>query len=153
VPGSDHSPPGSAADFAAYAAAFAARYGSGGSFWSAHPDLTAKPVDTFEIWNEPDSRNFWAPVPDPARYADLYTQARNAILAADADARVIIGGLAYPEVFLPALLSAAPGLRGHVDGVGIHPYASNPLGVLATVGHARATMEALGLGSVPLYVT
>jgi polysaccharide biosynthesis protein PslG len=153
VAGSDHSAPTSAADFAAYAAAVAARYGPGGSFWSAHSDLNALPVDTFEIWNEPDSRNFWAPVPDPARYADLYTQSRNAILAVDASARVIIGGLAYPGVFLPALLSAAPGLRGHIDGVGIHPYASNALGVLATVGHARATLATLGLGSVPLYVT
>jgi hypothetical protein len=153
VAGSDHSPPTSAADYAAYAAAFAARYGSGGSFWSAHPDLTALPVDTFEIWNEPDSRNFWAPVPDPARYAALYQTAREGILAADPGARVIIGGLAYPGVFLPALLAAAPDLRGHIDGVGIHPYAPNPLGVLATVSHARATLAALGLGSVPLYVT
>lgn len=153
VPGYPHSPPSSPADYAAYAGAFAARYGSGGTFWQAHPELTAEPVDTFEIWNEPDAPNFWAPGPDPARYADLYTEARSAILAADPSARVIVGGLAYPGVFLPALLAAAPGLRGHIDGVGIHPYAPSPLSVLATVGRARATLAAAGLGSVPLYVT
>ena len=37
VSGQDHSPPRSDADYAAYAGAFAARYGSGGTFWRAHP--------------------------------------------------------------------------------------------------------------------
>jgi polysaccharide biosynthesis protein PslG len=153
VAGVEHAPPSTAADFAAYAAAFAARYGSGGSFWSAHPDLTVLPVGTFEIWNEPDSPHFWSPVPDAASSAALYTAARDAIAAADPEARVIVGGLSNPGAFLPALLAAAPDLRGHIDGVGIHPYAPNPLSVLATVGRARTTLAALGLGSVPLYVT
>jgi hypothetical protein len=153
VAGADHSPPSSAADFAAYAAAFAARYGAGGSFWSTHPDLRALPVDTFEIWNEPDSRQFWIPASDPARYAALYRAARDAIVAADPSARVIIGGLSNPGAFLPALLAAAPDLRGHIDGVGIHPYAPDPGRVLATVARARGTLTAIGLGSVPLFVT
>ena len=54
---------------------------------------------------------------------------------------------------LAELLAAAPNLRGRVDGVGIHPYAPEPLRVLSTVGRARATLVAVGLGSVPLYVT
>jgi len=153
VAGSDHSAPSSEADFAAYAAAFAARYGSGGSFWSAHPEVTAEPVDAFEIWNEPDSPNFWLPTPDAARYADLYVAARDAILAADPGGRVLVGGLSNPGAFLPALLAAAPDLRGHIDGVGIHPYAPTPGGVISTVARARATLAALGLASVPLYVT
>jgi polysaccharide biosynthesis protein PslG len=153
VAGSDHSAPSSAADFAAYAGAFAARYGPGGSFWRAHPELTAEPVDTFEIWNEPDSPNFWSPAPDPARYADLYVAARDAILAADPAGRVLIGGLSNPGAFLPALLGAAPDLRGHIDGVGVHPYAPTPGDVIATIARARATLAALGLASVPLYVT
>ena len=53
VPGDDHSPPRSDADYAAYAKAFAARYGTGGSFWQTHPSLPALPVSTIEIWNEP----------------------------------------------------------------------------------------------------
>ena len=153
VPGSDHSAPSSAADFAAYAGAFAARYGPGGSFWSAHPELAAEPADTFEIWNEPDSRNFWSPTPDAAGYAGLYLAARDAILSADPSGRVLIGGLSNPGAFLPALLAAAPELRGHIDGVGIHPYAPTPDGVISTVARARATLAALGLASVPLYVT
>lgn len=153
VAGTDHSAPSSPSDYAAYGAAFAARYGSDGSFWRAHPELPALPVDTFEIWNEPDSPHFWLPTPDAARYADLYRAARDAILARDPSARVIIGGLTNPGAFLPALVAAAPDLRGHIDGVGIHPYAPNPNRVLATVARARATLTAVGLGSVPLYIT
>jgi polysaccharide biosynthesis protein PslG len=153
VAGADHSAPSSAADFAAYAGAFAARYGPGGSFWSAHPELTAEPVDTFEIWNEPDSPNFWSPSPDAARYADLYVAARDAILSADPSGRVLIGGLSNPGAFLPALLAAAPDLRGQIDGIGVHPYAPTPGGVIATIARARATLAAVGLASVPIYVT
>jgi polysaccharide biosynthesis protein PslG len=152
VAGQDHSPPKDAVDFAAYAGAFAARYDAGGAFWRAHPELTPEPVQTFEIWNEPDNAQFWARAPDAAAYAELYQRARDAILAADPSGRVIVGGLTNPSGFLPAMLSALPQLRGHIDGVGIHPY-GNPLVVLAKVRAARAAISSLGLGPVPLYIT
>lgn len=152
VPGQDHSPPSSPADYAAYAAAFAARYGDGGSFWRAHPGLTPEPVETYEIWNEPDNGEFWVPTPNAGRYAALYERARAAIAAVDPSARVIVGGLKSPATFLPAMVAAAPELRGHIDGVAIHPY-GNPLVVLSKIRAARATLASLGLGSVPLYVT
>ena len=133
VPGQDHSPPRSASAYAAYAAAFAARYGPGGSFWRSHPDLPAEPVETYEIWNEPDIAAFWAPSPDPSRYVELYLRARDAITSVDPTARVIIGGLVRADVSLPAMLQARPDLRRHLDGVAIHPYRANPLGLLAVV--------------------
>ena len=87
IPGQDHSPPRSDGDYAAYAQAFAARYGAGGSFWREHPDLPDDPVTVIEIWNEPDNGEFWDPSPAPAAYADLYLAARAAIDAADPSAR------------------------------------------------------------------
>jgi hypothetical protein len=152
IPGQDHSAP-DPAEYAAYAAAVAARYGPGGSFWRAHPQLPAHPVDTYEIWNEPDNPVFWVPRPDPAAYATLYLRARNAIDAVQPDARVIVGGLTHPESFLPALITAAPDLRTQLDGVGIHPYGATPQAVLAGVVSARNVLNSLGLGGVPLYVT
>jgi hypothetical protein len=152
IVGQDHSPPRSDADYAAYAQAFAARYGTGGSFWQTHPSLAALPVTTIEIWNEPDSPEFWQPTPDPAAYADLYIAARNAVDAVDPSARVIVGGLTNITSFLPAMLSARPQLRGHLDGVAIHPYGT-PLTLRDRVVAARRTLDALGLGSTPLYVT
>ena len=153
VPGRDHSPPASAGDYASYAAAFAARYGPEGSFWRAHSDVAAEPVDTFEIWNEPDGAHFWVPVPDANRYADLYLQARDAITTVDPTARVIVGGLTNPARFLPAMIAAKPELRGHIDGVGIHPYSPTPLDLLAAVRSDRRLLTSIGLGSVPLYLT
>ncbi len=150
--GQDHSPPRSDADYAAYAAAFAARYGSDGTFWRAHPDLTPAPVTTIEIWNEPDTAEFWAPAPAAGRYADLYLAARSAIDGVNPRIRVIVGGLSDPTTFLPALVGARPALRGHVDGVAIHPYGS-PAVIVARVRAARAVLSSVGMGTVPLYVT
>jgi len=153
IPGVDHSPPASVADYAAYAAAVARRYGSGGSFWSAHPGLPQRPVVALEIWNEPDNHVFWSPKPNPAGYANLYLQTRQAVEGTAPGIRVIVGGLAHPATFLPEVLAAAPQLRGQLDGVAIHPYGATPLAVLASVRTARRTLASLGLGSVPLYVT
>lgn len=152
IPGQQHSPPSSSADYASYAAAFAMRYGSRGSFWREHPKLPAEPVQTYEIWNEPDLAQFWTPTPDAARYADLYIAARMGIDAVDPAARVVVGGLTNPTGFLPAVLAARPGLGGHVDGVAVHPYGT-PHVLLAKIRADRAMLVALGMGQVPLYVT
>ena len=152
VAGQDHSPPRSPADYAAYAGAFAARYGGIGAFWRAHPDLTPAPVTAIEIWNEPDNPQFWTPRADAATYARLYLDARSAIDAADPAIRVLVGGLTNATAFLPAMVGADPQLRGHVDGVALHPY-GNPTVVLARVRGARAALVSAGMGTVPLYVT
>ncbi|MGH2895249.1 MAG: hypothetical protein ACRDPM_18555 [Solirubrobacteraceae bacterium] len=152
VSGQDHSPPHSDADYAAYAGAFAARYGSGGAFWRAHPGLAPVPVTAIEIWNEPDNPQFWAPGPDAAAYARLYLAARAAIDAANPAIRVLVGGLTNASAFLPEMVRAGVPLRGHVDGVALHPY-GNPAVVLSRVRGARAALVSVGMAAVPLYVT
>lgn len=39
-------------------------------------------VHAYEVWNEPNIVNFWAPGPDPARYTQLLKLAYPAITAA-----------------------------------------------------------------------
>jgi polysaccharide biosynthesis protein PslG len=153
VAGQDHSGPRSPSAFASFAAAFASRYGSGGTFWREHPGLKGLSVSTYEVWNEPDNKEFWVPVPNAAQYVDLYLSARNAITTVDPSARVIVGGLTNISAFLPAMLQARPDLAGHIDGVAIHPYGANPLIVLARIRGARSVLASLGMSSVPLYVT
>jgi polysaccharide biosynthesis protein PslG len=153
VSGKDHSPPTLPDDYAAYAAAFAARYGRSGTFWRANPAIAPEPVDVYEIWNEPDGGAFWFPNPNAGQYAGLYLRARDAIAAVQPAARVIVGGLSNPIAFLAAMVAARPDLRGRVDGVGIHPYSATPDGVLATVRSVRALLRSLGMPHVPLYVT
>lgn len=153
IAGVDHSPPSSQPDFAAYAGALAARYGPGGTFWTAHPGLAAEPIDTYEIWNEPDIGAFWSPTPDPGAYAQLYLRARDAITAADPGARVLVGGLTSGAHFILAMVAAQPDLLGHIDGVALHAYGATPRGVVRAVHKARRNLQSLGLGAVPLYVT
>ena len=153
VPNQLHSPPASVADYAAYAAAVASRYGPGGSFWLENPGLHQLPVLTYEIWNEPDNATFWYPSPNPAAYASLYGAARGAILSKQAGAHVIVGGLTRPAWFLSGMTAADPGLGGQTDGIAIHPYGSTPQQVFANVRGARLAMDSDGLGAVPLYVT
>lgn len=148
-----HSPPDDPADYAAFVTAFARRYGSAGSFWAEHPELPARPVRTYEIWNEPDTPLFWSPAPSAAAYARLYAAARAAIHAVDPTAMVLVGGLTRPVGFLPELLAADPALRGGLDGVAIHPYGDSTTAVLDLVRRARDTLRSLGLGRVPLYLT
>jgi hypothetical protein len=153
VPGVDHSPPSSFTAYAAYAGALALRYGPGGTFWRAHPQLQPLPVQLYEIWNEPDNPEFWAPQPDPAAYARLYAAASASILAAEPSARVLVGGLTLPARFLPPMLAALRPSHALLSGVAIHPYGVNPSGVIANVRAARTVLRSLGLGPVPLYVT
>jgi hypothetical protein len=153
IPGQDHSPPTSTTAYAAYAAAFARRYGTGGSFWQSHPEVQPEPIGTYEIWNEPDNPAFWSPTPDAAAYADLYARARAAIDAVQPEARVIVGGLTHPRSFLPEMLAADPALRGQIHGVAIHPYGRTPERILHSVRGARLELDTLGMAGVPLYIT
>jgi hypothetical protein len=155
VKGARTSAPRSQRDFAAYARAFAERYGKGGEFWRAHPELPSLPVKTYEIWNEPNY--LWQPRPDPAAYADLYLSSRRAILSADSDAQVIVGGLTTRGTrFLRSMYKVRPQLRGQVDAVGFHPYGfpRDPVeAVLHRVGTLRRVLDSVGERTVPIEIT
>jgi hypothetical protein len=152
-PGDYHSPPTSNDDYAAYAGAFAARYGRGGSFWARHPELDPLPVTSYEIWNEPNGAWFWHPAPDAAVYADMYIKARAAIKAVDPGATAVVGGLVADASYVEAMYAARPELRGNVDAVGWHPYAPTVGGAIGMVRALRLALERLGDGSVPIHLT
>jgi hypothetical protein len=113
----DTSPlPASAAQFAGWAAAVAARYGPEG-------------VGTFEIWNEPNTAAFWPPAADPAAYTKILVAAYAAIKKVDPAALVVSGGLApetndgtdiSPIDFVEAMY--ADGAKGSFDALGYHAY-------------------------------
>ena len=112
--------------------AFAKRYGRGGTFWAQHPGLDARPITSFEIWNEQNLHWYWCPAPQPEIYASYLNTAERAIAGNDPNADVIFGGMTLtsgtssavtPGDFLKRTLGTVPGLRQTIDGVGIHPYA------------------------------
>jgi len=108
--------PAEPSQFAAWAAAVAARYSAQGTRY-------------FEIWNEPNIQEFWSPTPNPAAYTQDLVAAYAAIKEVDPAAVVISGGLSDggntsttydPVTFLEDMY--ADGAKGSFDEVGDHPY-------------------------------
>ncbi len=118
--------------YAPLAKAIAARYGRGGAFWRTHPDIPARPIVRYEIWNEPNLRGRWCPNPQPERYADLFVAAASAIRSVDQHAQVVIGGVAPPpeanrsylpiSEFLGRAAGRQPGLVRKASGATVHIY-------------------------------
>ena len=124
-------PPRDNAEYADYARTVVERYGAGGTFWTIHPELAARPLQAVEIWNEPWHYQFWRPNPDPAGYARLVRAAAKAIKSTHPEMRV----LANADVFqmrndtsasvdwARLVLDADPALfRDLVDGYTVHLY-------------------------------
>jgi hypothetical protein len=155
VAGQNISPPAGLDNYVAYAAALAARYGDGGSFWSSNPTLPYVPVHSWEIWNEENSSGFWQPAPDPSRYADLYRAARRAIQAVQTRATVFVGGLVPngADEFLAAMVAHRPDLIRQLDGVAFHPYAATADDAVALVVSLRHELVALRMPTASIAIT
>jgi hypothetical protein len=73
----------------------------------------------YEVWNEPDEKDFWHNGPQPAEYAAMLKAAYPAIKGADPAAVVLVGGLVGNDFeFVEHLYDN--GAKGHFDGVGVH---------------------------------
>jgi hypothetical protein len=87
-------------------------------------------VSAYEVWNEPNGSQFYAPVPDPAGYTELLKAAFPKIKQADPNATVIGGVLGSvidwgtwtmnPVTFLQQMYAA--GAKNFMDAVSFHPY-------------------------------
>jgi polysaccharide biosynthesis protein PslG len=154
-------PPTNLNDYAAFAATAVAHFAPMG-------------VHTYEVWNEPNIVNFWAPGPDPARYTQMLQLAYTVIRGADPSAFVVSAGLspygAYgqgdsqhlnPVSFLEQMY--AHGAGGSFDAVGWHPY-NYPYGLAyanwsawsqmsQTTPSARSLMTANGDGAKQIWAT
>jgi hypothetical protein len=140
------------------------RYGRGGAFWADHPDLQPLPIETWEIGNEENIHQFWCPAADPEQYAKVYATARIAAHDADADAQVIVGGLAptfsasppggdvnVPD-FLKRFISADPALAGRIPAVAVHLYGPSPNVDLLELRAYRQALDRAGLAKTPMLV-
>ncbi len=113
----DHFQPTDPTAFAEFVAAAAQRYAPLG-------------VHNWEIWNEPNMRDFWAPQPDVVRYTQLLRLGSSAIHSVDASAFVVSAGVSpaidvagtsvAPNEFIAGIYANGGG--PYVQAVGIHPY-------------------------------
>ncbi len=146
----------------AFAEAVARRYGQDGEFWREHPQIPTMPVRVWQIWNEQNSRTFFAPTPSPRRYLAILSPAHDAITAVDPRARVILGGMfGKPRAGRGNVVAASRflarlygrGAAPDFDGVAAHPYAPTLSGVFAQIEALRATMARAEDGSTSLWIT
>jgi hypothetical protein len=143
-------PPGHNSDFAAYATAFMRRYGAGGAFWKANRNLPYLPVNTVEVWNEPDNTHNWGPQINLSDYARMYEAVRTAVHRVNRGAHVMTGGLAWTRSSLPRYLKAFRGKP--IDIVAVHPYAGTPGASIALAKYALSTLRRYGRGRTPVVV-
>jgi hypothetical protein len=136
----------------------AGRYGRGGTFWAAHPDLEPVPLTAYQVWNEPNLAAYWRPDDDAAGYLGLVALTRSRLLAIDPRAVIVLAGLpesrhGTPIVDYLRAIYAQPGARTLFDVVAIHPYSDDAPGVLADLNRVRAELDREGDGRTPIWVT
>lgn len=125
-------PPSNAQDYADFCAFAAQRWGYA--------------LAALELWNEPNG-NFLYASNRAAAYARLVTAAYPAVKAVAPSLPVIMSLAGTDTSFLSQLY--ADGVKGHYDGIGVHPYGQPQLAGLKSF---RAYQLSQG-DSVPLWVT
>ncbi|MGH2952118.1 MAG: hypothetical protein ACRDKX_08745 [Solirubrobacterales bacterium] len=174
--------------FARFAAAAVGRYGPGGDFWEA-PEIACPlpvpilcpdgpeppcrcdqpaPLRVWQVWNEENSRTYYAPVVNVAGYADLLKRASRAIRSADPGAEVVLGGMwgpnspgadsdgrrvATPVSLFLKRLYRVKGIKKAFDSIALHPYAANLGGVRRQVKAARRIVKRSGDRKASTWIT
>jgi hypothetical protein len=136
-------------DYVAFSAALARRYGPGGDFWTRHRSLPYRPVIDFDVWSEPNSTHFWAPVQDPKEYMRVYLPTRDAIAAANPSVKTLFSlGWQDFESYVTAALKDG----GRVDGISFNPYGLTADATLDLVRRLQLALRWMGRGAVPMRV-
>jgi len=144
-----------------YLAAAVERYGPGGEFWMENPDVPYRPVRVWQVWNEPNSRTWWRPKPDPKEYGKLLVLSAKAIHAVDPKAKIMTAGIvAHPtnaaaiegNTYLKGLFKSKAARRA-TDYVGFHPYAPTSNEVERQLESARRVLEKSKMSKTPIWIT
>ena len=143
-----------------------ARYGPGGSYWTTDypeqfPGAAPLPIQSWQIWNEPNLKKFFSPgqnVQQSAqKYATLLQISHNAIKTGDPQARIVLAGMpaigdSKAWVFLDNIYQV-PGIKSDFDAAALHPYSCGLDGVRSEMLQFRASMTNHADGATPLWVT
>jgi hypothetical protein len=156
-PGRFGSPPDHASDFAAFTRRLVERYGPGGTYWTEHPELPARPLREWQIWNEPHFDFYWyTPANDTndwaGQYVALLRQARTAIKAVDPGATIVLAGFADASWRVLSKAYAA-GARGQFDVATINIFTGRPGFVIAATRLTRRVLKRYHEARKPIWVT
>ncbi len=155
----------SAADEQAWAdflKAAVARYRPGGSYWANdfqqdYPGATPLPVQSWQIWNEPNLKRWFAPAPSSGRYGRLLRISHDAIKSQHQQAQIVLAGL-FSEGDVKAWtflsnLYGVPGVKNDFDAAALHPYGCNMDQTRQGIVNVRAAMTNHGDAVTPLWIT
>jgi hypothetical protein len=143
--------------------ALVARYGPKGSYWGTPyrqqhgAAATPLPVQSWQIWNEPNLKKFFLPYPSPGKYARLVQISHGAIKSRDPQARIVLAGMpGYGDMkawdFLKGFYSVA-GIKNYFDAVALHPYGPDLARVRLVIQNVREVMVNRADGATPLWLT
>ena len=144
-------------EFARFSRLMAQRYGPRGSFWRSHPTVPRLPLRSWQVWNEPNVRFFWAPRPSAAQYVRMLAAVSRAIRAVDRRAEIVTGGLPESRYGTPVTryvnaIYRAGGARWF-DTLAIHPYSRTAAQAVRAVERARRLMNRRGDRRGRIWVT
>jgi hypothetical protein len=139
------------------------RYGRGGIYWAKEyrqrygPEAKPLPVQSWQVWNEPNLSKYFAPSPSVERYAQLLGVSREAIERADPEAQIVLAGMpGYGDVnawdYLDSLYSQGQ-VSDDFDAVALHPYAPNLNQLKGEIERLRKVMNENGDRATPLWLT
>lgn len=150
--GGSNLPDSSFSAFADFSIAYIQRYGPGGSFWAAHPELPYLPANNYELWNEANSGNFWTGKSDPAAYARFLVAVYPKIKAATAPV-TLMSSIGWPDAATYLAAVFANGAGAAMDAVAFHPYSPTARSMMKLVSGLRTTLNGLGRGDLPIWIT
>jgi|GEM_PF-2569614 len=86
-------------------------------------ELFGDRVDTFEVWNEPNRKQFWPPYANATEYTEMLKAVHREVSSRYPDVTILGGSLAGADVvFLEDMYQA--GAKGTFDKLAMHPYAN-----------------------------
>jgi len=145
-----------------------ARYGPSGSLWAENPSLPARPIRTWQIWNEPNFKYFVAR-PNPAEYGKLVKLSYTALKSVDRGAKIVLAGLFarpieatfrakppqayFAKDFLEQMYAKTPGIKSKFHGIALHPYTGSYKSVGPRIEEVREVLKANHDTSKGLWLT
>jgi polysaccharide biosynthesis protein PslG len=147
------------ANMATFAVRLVDRYGPNGTIWQQNPGVTPRPITAWQIWNEPNLKQYWYPKPNAGQYQSMLRTVGDAIKGRDPNAEIVTAGM--PDSRLSGAIRLQPYLKGLYKGgggsafdtVAINSYAVSPkyLGKLMTT--TRKYLNRIGGGSDKLWIS
>jgi hypothetical protein len=146
-------------DMARWAMALVDRYGPNGTLWQSNPGVTARPIRSWQIWNEPHLKQYWYPRPKAGQYRRMLKTVGSAIKSRDPKAEIVTAGLSDSR--LSGAIRLKPYLKALYKGGGssafntlaINSYAVTPTYVAKLLNSTRKLMNRSGGRSDKIWIS